>query len=127
MTTEKIIQMAFELGSAIAQSEEIDSLQAMQIKLSEDQEASSLINYYQEARTQIENKMRDGLQVIPEEEKNLEALQEQLSSNPTVQELIKVQESFNNLMQSVYFAINQSISGESCSSDCSSCGGSCGM
>ena len=126
MTTEKIIQMAFELGNTIAQSEEMDSLQEMQIKLSEDSEASALVTYYQEARTKIENKMRDGLQIMPAEEKDLEALEQQLHSNPTVKELIQVQEKFNNLMQSVYFAMNQAMSGESCSSDCSSCGGSCG-
>ena len=126
MTTENIIQMALELGNSIAQSEEMDSLQRMQVKLSEDPEASALINYYQEARTKIENKMRDGLQLMPAEQKDLEVLEQQLHSNPTVKELIQVQEKFNNLMQSVYFAMNQAMSGESCSSDCSSCGGSCG-
>lgn len=127
MTTEKIIEMAFELGNSIAQSEEMDTLQAMQIKLSEDPEASAMITYYQEARTKIENKIRDGLQIMDAEEKELEALQQQLNDNQTVKELIQVQEKFNNLMQSVYFAMNQAMSGDSCSSDCSSCGGSCGM
>jgi len=127
LTTEKIIQMAMELGNSIAQSEEMDSLQAMQIKLTEDLEATALITSYQEARTQIENKLEDGLEIIPAEEKHLEELEQQLNSNPTVKEMIQVQERFNNLMQSVYFAMNQAISGESCSSDCSSCGGSCGM
>lgn len=127
MTTEKIIQMAFELGNAIAQSEEIESLQAMQTKLSDDPIAASLINQYQEARTQIEHKVQEGLHIMPEEEKRLESLQEQLNDNATVKELIGVQETFNNLMQSVYFALNQAISGESCSSDCSSCGGGCAM
>jgi len=127
LTTEKIIQMAMELGNSIAQSEEMDSLQAMQIKLTEDPEATALITSYQEARTQIENKLEDGLEIMPAEEKHLEELEQQLNSNPTVKEMIQVQERFNNLMQSVYFAMNQAISGESCSSDCSSCGGSCGM
>lgn len=127
MNTEEIIKKAFELGDAIAQSKEVASLQAMQAKLSEDQEASLLINQYQRVRTQLENKVQDGLQVMPAEEKNLENLQEQLNNNQMVKELIQVQEQFNALMQSVYFAINQSITGESCSSDCSSCGGSCGM
>lgn len=127
MTTEKIIQMAFELGNNIAQSEEMDALQAMQIKLSVDPDASALVSYYQEARTKIENKMRDGLQIMPAEEKELEELQQKLNDNEIVKELIQVQEKFNNLMQSVYFAMNQAMTGESCSSDCSSCGGSCGM
>lgn len=127
MTTDQIIQMAFELGNAIAQSEEVASLQVMQNKLSEDKEAALLINQYQLVRTQMENKIKDGLEVMPAEESNLENLQQQLNNNEIVKELIQVQEKFNNLMQSVYFAINQSITGESCSSDCESCGGSCGM
>lgn len=127
MTTDQIIQMAFELGNAIAQSEEVASLQVMQNKLSEDKEAALLINQYQLVRTQMENKIKDGLEVMPGEESNLENLQQQLNNNEIVKELIQVQEKFNNLMQSVYFAINQSITGESCSSDCESCGGSCGM
>ncbi|PKM77736.1 MAG: hypothetical protein CVU90_05555 [Firmicutes bacterium HGW-Firmicutes-15] len=127
MTTDEIIKMAFELGAAISQSSEIDALKNMQIRLSEDQEASSLIARYQEARAKTDNKLQDGLLVTPTEENHLEILQQQLNTNPMVQELIQVQEKFNNLMQGVYFALNQAISGEECSSDCGSCGGSCGM
>jgi len=128
LANDDIIKMAFELGNAIAQSEEIDELKAMQVKLAADQAASELISNYQEARSRAENKMRDGLTITPNEENHLDILQQQLNNNPIVQELIKVQERFNNLMQGVYFAINNAISGDSCSSsDCSSCGGSCGM
>ena len=126
MTTDKIIEMAIDLGNAIAQSKEVDALKEMQAKLDADPEASSLISRYQEARTKIENKLHDGLEIMPNEENHLQILQQQLNSNPMVQELIQVQEKFNNLMQGVYFALNQGISGDDCSSDCSTCGGSCG-
>lgn len=126
MSTEQIIKMAMELGMAIAESEEMGSLKDMQAKVMLDPEASMLISRYQEAHSQMENRMRDGLQISPNEEQELDILQQQLSNQPTVKEMIEVQESFNNLMQSVYFAINQTISGDSCSSDCSSCGGGCG-
>lgn len=131
MSIEKIIEMAFDLGNTIAQCDEVQSLRETQDKLIEDQEASALVGKYQEALTKIENKMRDGLPVVPEEEQHMETLKQQLNSNLMVQELIEVQEKFNNLMQSVYFAINQALAGEDCTSDCtsdcSSCGGSCGM
>jgi Uncharacterized conserved protein len=127
MSTEQIIKMAMELGMAIAESEEMNSLRDMQAKVMLDPEASAMIGRFQEAHTQMENKMHDGLQITPEEEQQLDLLQQQLSNQPTVKEMIEVQERFNNLMQSVYFAINQTISGDSCSSDCSSCGGGCGM
>jgi cell fate (sporulation/competence/biofilm development) regulator YlbF (YheA/YmcA/DUF963 family) len=120
--------MAFELGSAISKTSEMDALKEMQIKLGEDQEASGLIMRYQEARAKADNKLQDGMLITATEENHLEILQQELKSNTMVQELIQVQEKFNNLMQGVYFALNQAISGEECSSsDCSSCGGSCSM
>jgi cell fate (sporulation/competence/biofilm development) regulator YlbF (YheA/YmcA/DUF963 family) len=127
VTKDQILTMAFELGAAIAQSVEIDSLKEMQIRLDQDLAASGLIQAYQEARTHMENKSQDGLEILESDVHHLDMLQEELKSNNLVQELIQVQENFNNLMQGVYFAINQAMSGEQCSSDCSSCGGSCSM
>jgi len=126
LTTDEIIAMAFELGSAISQSLEFDAVKDMQNRLGEDQEASNLIMHYQEERAKTDNKLQDGLLITSNEENQSDILLQQLSSNPTVQELIQVQEKFNNLMQGVYFALNQAISGDECSSDCGSCGGSCG-
>lgn len=125
MTKDKILQMAFELGAAIAQTEEMDSLKEIQVRMEGDKAASGLIQAYQEARTQMENKRQDGLEILPEEVNHLELLFEELNSNKLVHEMIQIQESINSLMQGVYFAINQAMSGEECSSDCSSCGGGC--
>ena len=36
MTTEEIIRLAFELGSAVAESDEVDRLKALQMKLTQD-------------------------------------------------------------------------------------------
>jgi cell fate (sporulation/competence/biofilm development) regulator YlbF (YheA/YmcA/DUF963 family) len=128
MTTEEIIKMAFELGNAIAQSKEIDALREMQIKLSDDADAYGLIMRYQEAQTQMENKLQDGLVVTPAEESNIEIMEQEINNNLLIQELIQVQEKFDSLMQGVYFAMNQAISGsDSCSSGCDSCGGGCGI
>jgi cell fate (sporulation/competence/biofilm development) regulator YmcA (YheA/YmcA/DUF963 family) len=68
------------------------------------------------------------LQVTAAEEKNIEIMEEEINNNPLIQELIKVQEKFDSLMQGVYFAMNQAISGsDTCSSGCDSCGGGCGV
>jgi cell fate (sporulation/competence/biofilm development) regulator YlbF (YheA/YmcA/DUF963 family) len=74
MTNEEIIKLAMELGSSIAKSEEMEALQNMQAKLMLDPEASALIGRYQEAREQMENKMRDGIQIMPAEEQHLDIL-----------------------------------------------------
>lgn len=127
MTNEEIIKMAFELGNAISQSQEIEELKLMQEKLTQNAEAYDLILRFQDAQSKMENKLNDGLVVTPSEESHLDILQQQLNSNSMVQELIKTQEKFDNLMQGVYFALNQAISGGGCSSGCDSCGGGCNM
>jgi len=129
MTTEEIIKMAFELGNAIAQSNEIDELKIMQGKLSEDTDAYGLIMRYQEAQTQMENKLQEGMNVTDAEENHIAIMEQEINNNTLIQELIQVQEKFDNLMQSVYFALNQAISdSDSCSSGCcDSCGGGCNV
>lgn len=129
MATEDIIKLAFELGNAIADSEEIANLKVMQSKLSEDPDAYGLIMRYQDAQTKLENKLQEGLTVTPAEENHINIMEQQINTNPLIQELIQIQEKFDNLMQGVYFAMNQAISGgDSCSSGCcDSCGGGCSV
>ncbi len=127
MTTEDIIKLAFELGNAIAGSEEIANVKVMQAKLSENPDAYGLIMRYQDAQTKLENKLEQGLPVTPAEESHIDLMEQQINANPMIQELIQVQEKFDNLMQGVYFAMNQAISGEGCSSGCDSCGGGCNV
>jgi len=127
MEKEQILTKAFELGAAIARSEEMGILQTIQDRVSSDAGASGLIMNYQDTMQQMENKRKDGLDILPAEISHLENLQHELTGNPLVSELIQVQQNFNNLMEGVYFAINQAINGESCSSDCSSCQGGCSM
>ncbi|MDD3852972.1 MAG: YlbF family regulator [Syntrophomonadaceae bacterium] len=125
MTTEEIIRLAFELGNAVAQSQEVGKLKDIQAQVSSDTSTYDLIIRYQDAKNKLENKYNDGLLVTKGEEDHINILEQQLNANQLVQELVHVQESFDNLMQAVYFAMNQAISGDSCSSGCDSCGGSC--
>ncbi len=126
MTTETIIKQAFELGGSIAQSEEITALKLLQQKLTEDQASYDLIMRYQDARTKLENKKNSGLIVPSSEEDHIAILEQQLNSNALINEMIQAQEKFDNLMQAVYFALNQAITGAGdCSAGCESCGGSC--
>jgi cell fate (sporulation/competence/biofilm development) regulator YlbF (YheA/YmcA/DUF963 family) len=126
-TKDEILEMAFALGKAIAETAEMEALREMQIRLNNDKEASGLVQAYQEARSQLENKRQDGLEILPGEVNHLQLLHQELNGNKLVAELIQIQESINNLMQGVYFSINQSMAGEECASDCESCGGSCSM
>ena len=127
MNTEEIIKIAFELGNAIAQSDEMIELKNQQTELMGKKEAYDLIMRYQEAKTKMDHKMMDGLMVTQQEENHLNIMEQQINSHPDIQTLLKTQEKLENLMQAVYFAINQAVSGDSCSSGCDSCGGQCQM
>lgn len=126
MNSDEIIKMAFELGNAVAQSNEIEEVKALQGKVTEDKDAYDLIMRYQDAKTKMDNKQKEGLVIPKPEEDHLKILEQQLDSNALINELMVSQEKFNNLMQAVYFAMNQAMSGD-CSAGCDSCGGSCGM
>jgi cell fate (sporulation/competence/biofilm development) regulator YlbF (YheA/YmcA/DUF963 family) len=126
LNTEDIIKAAFELGTAIAESEEMIELRNQQTELMNKKEAYDLIMRYQDARTKMDNKLMDGLLVTQQEEAHLDIMEQQISNHPDIQVLLAAQEKLENLMQAVYFAINQAVTG-SCTSDCDSCGGSCPM
>jgi cell fate (sporulation/competence/biofilm development) regulator YlbF (YheA/YmcA/DUF963 family) len=126
LNTEDIIKAAFELGSAIAQSEEMINLKNQQTELMGKKEAYDLIMRYQDAKTKMDNKLMDGLLVTQQEEAHLDILEQQITSHSDIQILLAAQEKLENLMQAVYYAINQAVTG-GCSSGCDSCGGSCQM
>lgn len=125
MTNDEIIKMAFELGNAVAESDEIGKMKDAQQNVTADPKAYELIMNFQDAKTKAENKLRDGLQLSKIEEDHLNILEQQLNSNSIIGELMAAQEKFDNLMQAVYFAMNQALSG-GCSAGCDSCGGGCG-
>ncbi len=126
MTAEDIIKLAFELGNALGQSEEIEQLKNMQTSISADSKAYDLIISYQEAKMKLEDQMNEGKIVSKTDEDHLQILEDQLAENETIQQLMQAQEKFDNLMQAVYFAINQAITDEDdCSGGCDSCGCGC--
>lgn len=127
MTNEEIIKLAYELGSAVASSSEIENLKRLQSAVSQDKVAYDIIMNYQEARNRADNAGNSGLITGKSEEDHLNILEQQLNNNALIKELMEAQEKFDNLMQGVYFAMNQAISGGTggCSGSCDSCS-SCG-
>ena len=121
-----IIKLALELGSALRDSDEIKAIMVAQERLKADLEASDLLMRFQDAKNKMENKMRDGLIISDAEKNHLTIIEQQMRSNALVSELMSVQGNFENLMQAVYYAMNQALAG-GCPSDCSSCGGGCGI
>ncbi len=129
MTNDDIIKMAFDLGTAVHNSDAMRDLQAIQQKITADQNTYAMIMRFQEAQGKLEMQYNEGKPIAPEQEEYVKGLEEELNTLPIVKELMDIQGKFDSLMQSIYFAMNQSISGQSessCSSGgCSTCGCGC--
>lgn len=122
MHRDAIIKLAMDLGSSIAESDELMEVKKLQDQLQADETAFGLVMKYQAARMNLENQQRAGQNITPQDENHLSILEQQMQNNALIQQVMDSQDRFNNLMQAVYYAMNQSLSG-GCSPD--GCGGSC--
>ncbi|HEX3012563.1 MAG TPA: YlbF family regulator [Syntrophomonadaceae bacterium] len=126
MNTDEIIKLAFELGTAVANSKEITALKDKQTLITQDKESYDLIMRYQDTRNKVENGKSGGLIVGKSDEDLLSILEQQINNNALIKELMDAQQKFDSLMQGVYFAMNQAITGSGCSGGCDSCSSHCG-
>jgi len=126
MDRAEIISMAFHLGTTISECEEFQSFQESQSRVMKDADAVALLQKFQEARTKAVEKMEAGQEIPDEEQKYLHELEESMYNNPLIKGLFDAQEKFTNLMNGVYFALDQAINGSSgCGGGCDTCGESC--
>ena len=93
MNTDDIIKMAFELGNAVANSEEIENLKAKQALVTQDKEAYDLIMRYQDTRNKVDNKSNSGNGLIlgKSDEDLLSILEQQINNNALIQDLMQAQ------------------------------------
>ncbi len=125
MDRAEIISMAFHLGSTISECEEFRNFQIKQSEVMKDAEAMALLQRFQEVRVRAVEQMKEGQEISAEEQKNLQSLENAMLANPLVKGLLDSQEKFNNLLNGVYYAIDQAINGSGCGGGCDSCGSSC--
>lgn len=129
MDRDQIIKMALELGTRIAECSEWQALQETRDKVKQNSESWDLLLGYQEARARLAEKNQKGLTITEADDQELQTIEDKLRENALIKEMITAQENFNNLMQAIYFCVNQGMSGaaSSCGDGrgCSSCGGSC--
>lgn len=127
MSKDDIIRMAFELGLALADSEEMRNYRETQTMVISDAEAYGLIMRYQEAREKATQKLRETGRLEVEDEQSLRNLEQSMRENPLVKNMLEQRQKVDNLMDAVYFSIEQAMNSPACSgSGCDSCGGSCG-
>lgn len=131
---EKILELAQNLGQAIADSEEIKVFHEMEKIFYEDKEAQHVMNEYEETRAKMTVKAKEtgmtpeSLKLFQEEMKKS---MDKLMSNRTVKEYLEAKSNFNEIIKKVNAIISFCIQGEDqeiaseggCSGNCSSCGG----
>lgn len=128
-TTDKLVNMAFELGRAVTETEEYANLRAQQTRVTQDKEAYNLIMRYQDAQAKlIAGKQNDsGLTIANNDENHMKILEQEINSNLLIKDLMEAQQKFDNVMQAIYFSMNQAITGDDgCSGSCDCCGSDCG-
>ncbi len=130
----EILDMAQNLGQAIAESEETKTFREMEKIFYEDNAAQELMKDYEAERAKLTVKAKE-MEMTPE---NLKFFQEEmkksmdkLMSNKTVREYLEAKSNFNNIINKVNSIISFCIQGEEqelaseggCSGNCGSCGG----
>ncbi len=127
----EILKKAEELGKLVRETEEYRNVMIAGQVQAQDEEATKLIDAYNEERAKIAEKMQTTELTdaeMAELRMQLEAAYGKLLENQVIATYVKALDTFNALEQSVYKTIsdailgNQSGCGGSCSS-CSSCSG----
>lgn len=129
----EILELAQQLGQAIADSEEIKTFREMEKIFYGDEEAQRVMDAYEKERAAMTVKAKEG-GMTPE---NLQLFQsemkksmDKLMANSTVREYLEAKSNFNDIVKKVNSIISFCIQGDeelagegSCSGNCSSCGG----
>ncbi len=130
----EILQLAQQLGEAIAESEEIKTFREMEKIYFESEEAQKAMQEYEEKRAAMTVKAKEegmtpeSLQLFQQE---MKAAMDKLVANKTVKEYLDAKSAFNDIITKVNAIISYCVQGEeqgnavggsgSCTGNCSSC------
>ncbi len=124
----EILEKAKELGTMLAESNELKHFRAMETVFYSDAEAQKALNHYQEKRDEITGKMREQ-EMSPEAlrafQEELQACMAELTKNKVVNDYLEAKSAFNQIVTQVNGIISYCIEGEEsgCGGSCSSCSG----
>ncbi len=127
----KIIELAHNLGTEIAKSDEIKNLEAAKDAYEKDAGLQAKMSEYEAERqllgAEFSKEAKDVDEKIVENlRKRIEELTKEICENPIYVEFANAQKSMNDLMAEVNAEIKFCITGErptNCTHDCSTCGG----
>src|SRR6056297_1699098 len=101
-----VIEKAKELGQELVESEEYKELKRKEKALYDDEDATSLLEEYENINKQMQMKRANGQEVNDQQQKKMQSLQMKMEQNPSIKSYIESQKKFNEVMNSVNKIIN---------------------
>ena len=101
-----VIEKAKELGQELVESEEYKELKKKESALYDNEEATSLLEEYENINKQLQMARANGQEVNDEQQKKMQSLQMKMENNPAIKSYIESQKKFNEVMNSVNKIIN---------------------
>lgn len=105
----EILELAMSLGRAIAQSREFVALRDWETKARGDREIHDLTTAYEAQLRRIAECEQRQEPIEPAEKRKLIELRERVHAAPTLQELVRVQADYTELMNRINSAINAEL------------------
>ncbi len=125
--SQKIIDQARILADLIAESDELRKMREAEGKMANDPIAQELVGRYQEKQNEINLAKQNNQDVSQHDQEEYEALDKQLEKNATINDYLKAQGDFADLMDGINFLIMKAINGDRDGCDSTEgCGGCSG-
>ncbi|MDO7788996.1 YlbF family regulator [Desulforamulus aquiferis] len=112
-----VYDMAVELGKNLSTSQEYAKVLDSQRAVSQDPEARSLVNDFQQLQKSYQRMQMMGHQLTQENLKKLSEMEKQASSHPLVKAYLDAQAGFYEVVNMVNVKIQEGLTGKSVSED----------
>ncbi len=103
---------AKELADEMKETEEYKSLTSAQTRVKLDPVAQDLLTQLQTAQQELQQAQSEGQQISPDKVNEFQSLEQQAQNNLTLQHLLKAQQAFGEVMNTVNETLGEELFGE---------------
>lgn len=101
-----------DLASSMKETEEFKNLSLAQTRIKLDPAAQDLLGELQSAQQEIQSSQLEGKQITADQIQHYQSLENQVKTNLTLSNLLKAQQAFGEVMNSVNETLSQELFGE---------------
>ncbi|MEG6615644.1 YlbF family regulator [Peptococcaceae bacterium 1198_IL3148] len=106
-----ILDMAFELGKLIKESDQFKAVQRKESIMLQDDGAQKLLTQYQKIQQDYQQRQMQGKKLTPEDIKAFEELEVKLLENSLIKDFTEAKGDFDDLLKNVNETINKTMVG----------------